>query len=114
MDTLIRNGDYFKDENGSLVTVSGEDETLQRILFCLSTQKGSFNFDRELGSKFYMLGEYEREKLNDIAYEFAIEALIEIEGVSVKSAEVSVDDDKYSIELAVYMKDRKRLVKIRI
>lgn len=114
MDTLIKNGDLYIDENGGLVKITDEKETLQRILFILSTEKGKFNFDRQLGSRFFSLGEYEDEKLNSAALEIAESALIGVDGVSVQSAAVTKNGGDYEIELEIYMNSRKRRVKISI
>ena len=114
MDTLIINGDFFRDDNGRLSSVSGEKELLQRALICLSTEKGSFSYDRELGSELHTLCNYERSKLDDLAYEFAVEALLGIEDISVKKAKVSVADNIYNIEITLLLQGKKRSVKIEI
>lgn len=114
MDTLIKDGDLFVDENGSLVSITDEPEKLQRILFILSTEKGAFSFDRELGSALYTLGAYSADKLDTAAFEIVSDALIGIEGVSVKSAKVSKNGNEYSVEVSVYIESLKRLVKIKI
>lgn len=114
MDTLIKNGDLFIDENGGLVKITDEEEKLQRALFVLSTEKGSFNFDRELGSKLSDLGEYDDEKINSAALEIVSDALVGIEGITVESASVEKSGTDYIIKLSIYIQSRKRLVKIKI
>lgn len=114
MDTLIKNGDWLTDENGALISITDETEKLQRALFILSAEKGSFNFDRELGSKLYTLGDYSEDMLDTAAAELAAQALIGIEGVSVKKAKVIKNGAHFSIEISLYMQSTKRLVKIKI
>ncbi len=114
MDTLIKNGDLFIDENGELKKITDEPEKLQRALFILSTEKGSFSFDRELGSKLYTLGSYSDEELNDAAAEIVSDALISLEGISVKKVEVKKEGNDYRLDISLFIESLKRLVKIKI
>ena len=114
MDTLIKNGDFYKDENSCLKSVTGSEELLQRALICLSVEKGSFSFNRELGSGLHTLCNYEKSKLNDIAYELAADALLGIKEISVKSAEVTVENNIYNINILLLLQGERRLVNLRI
>lgn len=51
MDTTLGyDGDLAVDENGRIGYVSGQDEIRQRLYIRLSARKGSYVYDRELGS----------------------------------------------------------------
>lgn len=50
MDTYITNGDHMLDEGGRPKAVFGEDERRQNAAFVLSVNKGSFKYNRELGT----------------------------------------------------------------
>lgn len=114
MDTLIKDGDLFIDENGELEKITDEPEKLQRALFVLSTEKGSFSFDRELGSKLYTLGSYSEEELDDVAAEIVSDALIHIEGISVKKVKVTKEGNDYYLDISLFIESLKRLVRIKI
>ena len=114
MDTLIKNGDLFIDENGELKKITDEPEKLQRALFILSTEKGSFSFDRELGSKLYTLGSYSEQELDDAAAEIVSDALISIEGISVKKVRVQKEGNDYRLDISLFIESLKRLVRIKI
>ena len=114
MDTLIKNGDLFIDENGELVKITDEPEKLQRALFILSTEKGSFSFDRELGSKLYTLGTYSEAQLDEAAAEIVSDALISIEGISVKKVKVKKEGNDYRLDISLFIESLKRLVRIKI
>lgn len=114
MDTLIKDGDLFIDENGELKKITDEPEKLQRALFILSTEKGSFSFDRELGSKLYTLGSYSEQELDDAATEIVSNALIGVEGISVKKVKAQKQGNDYHLDISLYIESLKRLVRIKI
>ncbi len=54
LDTaLCINGDFDKDENNNIFFISGNEEVKQKLYIMLSMKKGSFIYDRELGSGLY-------------------------------------------------------------
>jgi len=62
MDTLIENGDHKTDSRGYPFVIRCADEACQRASFILSTKRGSFIYDRELGSDHdYLLANAEKE-----------------------------------------------------
>lgn len=62
MDTLIENGDHETDSRGYPYDICSADEACQRARFILSTKKGSFIYDRELGSDHdYLLANADKE-----------------------------------------------------
>ena len=56
MELKIRNGDYIADGIGGERRADGAEALLERALFRLSVQRGSFPFLPELGSELYRLG----------------------------------------------------------
>lgn len=50
-DVKITNGDVDVDSAGSPLRISGADARFQRALICLTVPKGSFIYDRELGTR---------------------------------------------------------------
>ncbi len=64
MDTLIENGEFALDVCGYPVKIHSVDEAVQRVKIILSVKKGSFIYDRELGSDFsglFLSGNFEKE-----------------------------------------------------
>lgn len=56
MDTAINSvGDFDLDGRGMPYLISGFAEIAQRVRLCLQIKKGSFPYDRELGSELYLL-----------------------------------------------------------
>lgn len=50
IDAKIQNGDVAADPGGSPVMLSGTDAAFQRAVICMTAPKGSFVYDRELGT----------------------------------------------------------------
>lgn len=62
MDTLIKNGDFALDVCGLPKSVKSIDEACQRVRFILTTRKGSYVYDRNLGSDFSALKDAENKE----------------------------------------------------
>lgn len=50
VDVKLLGGDLALDSSGNTVYVRGADERFQRALVCLTVPRGSFIYDRELGT----------------------------------------------------------------
>lgn len=57
MDTALKDGDFKTDKNGLPYSVAEQDELLQQALIRLQVPRGSFRYDRTLGSMLYALTE---------------------------------------------------------
>lgn len=55
MDTALKNGDFYLGTTGKPMAISGMKEMLQRALIRLTVKKGSFIYDKNLGSNLYTL-----------------------------------------------------------
>lgn len=84
MDLLLFNGDHAKDQRGFPVPIADERELLQQALIRLSIPKGAFALDANLGSLLYSLGTVPAHKRQEFALQFAKEALVGLQGVSVQ------------------------------
>lgn len=70
MDTLMQGGDFALDSSRMPVKISGEDEVKQRIYIRLKAKRGSFLYDRNLGSRLYELADcYDRQMLKSAVKE---------------------------------------------
>lgn len=50
-DIKIESGDIVLDSSGNTAMLSEEDEKFQRAVICIKAKKGSFIYDRQLGSE---------------------------------------------------------------
>ncbi len=82
MDTALCNGDFAQNETGKIYTISGMEETVQRCKILLGIKKGSFCYNRNLGSNLDSLST-EDEYLSGNALLLVREALLPLKQVEV-------------------------------
>lgn len=51
IDAKLKNGDLTVDSAGSVIQISGKDALFQRAVICMTVPKGSFIYDRKLGTE---------------------------------------------------------------
>lgn len=98
MDTALENGDFYTNDRKHLVTLYDNEELLQRAIIRLCVKKGSFIYDKELGSKLYTLS----HNANDVKAEvlsYAREALLDMDSVTVNDVEVNFINDNLNLSL---------------
>ena len=81
MDIKIENGDMVLDETGNPVYIDASDEVLQQALFILSTKKGAFIYNKDMGVEAVTCGATQRTRKN-IESKLR-EALMGLNGVSL-------------------------------
>lgn len=87
MDTLIQDGDFAADASKIPIKISGEDEVKQRIYIRLKAKKGSFLYDRNLGSRLYELADcYDGQSLKSAVKE-ALDGTNYAEVISAENTE---------------------------
>ncbi len=91
MEALFIDGDYVPDGWGGFETASGQQETVQRILFKLSARRGGFPLLPELGSRLWMLSREKHSELNSAARQYIAEAL-EGEGLILEDVAIAEKD----------------------
>ena len=84
MELKLENGRYVPGAAGGLETVSGREETLQRILMRLQAKKGAFPPLPDYGSRLHTLGTVKPSAREAAAKQFVFEAL-EGEDAEIKS-----------------------------
>ena len=98
MDTALNKGDFYTNDRNRLVTIYDNEELLQRALIRLCVKKGSFIYDKNLGSRLYTLTHNTRDiKTKVIAY--AKEALLDMNGITVDDVEVSFSNNLNNLNL---------------
>ena len=94
MDTLLAEGDYKRDRRGFPIPVFGAEERFQQAYIRLTVPQGQFALDKELGSRLYTMGQANPQKVQELALEYAREALMGMEDIRVISAEVVLQQDQ--------------------
>lgn len=88
MELRLKNGDYVPDGMGGLQRVDGQEELLQRVLFCLTARRGAFPFGEELGSRLWQLGQLPLSQRQAAATQYVTEALAGERDLSVEYVEL--------------------------
>lgn len=102
MDTALNSmGDFELSGRGMPYLLSGLAEMMQRVCICLKIKKGSFPYDRELGSELYSLNG-ETQPLRDTATLLVKEAAARIPQVRILDVDASFDEEK-KLALSVLM-----------
>lgn len=102
MDTAISNGDFVCDSRKNPVEISGYEELLQRVLIRLGVKKGSFVYDKDLGSRLYTLKSTDIN-LGEKALSLVREALTDINEVIVENVYTKLSNDKENLELSIVL-----------
>lgn len=95
MDMLLYRGDHRRDARGFPQKIEGGAQAVQQAMICLSVPKGSFTLDEELGSRLHTLGNVEEQRRQELAFEYAREALMGMEDIRVISA--SCRQEEYGV-----------------
>lgn len=90
MDTLLKDGQHLKNLQGYPVKITGRQRLAQSAFIRLTVPKGSFLYDKELGSRFFQLrASTNKDQLNRTALSYAQEAVFPIKQAKVDWAECS-------------------------
>ena len=99
MDVKIENGGIVRDAAGKEVTVSGFDETVQRVRTVCSLRKGSFRYQRRMGVDTTALTNDERfTKRLELRFR---EAIVAIPDVDVEVLSATAANDRLTARLWV-------------
>ena len=122
MDTALKDGDFYLGTTGKPIAISGIKELLQRVLIRLTVKKGSFIYDKDLGSNLYTLKNTNKDIKNQ-AIIMVKEALadmreIEVEDISIKFTDssenlklnvlLSINNNKEEVEILLWVKHMKK------
>lgn len=92
MERVLKNGEYLPDGAGGLMSVSGGEEVLARVLFRLTARRGALPFLPGLGSRLYELSREKPSARQALAEQYVAEALGE-EDVSVQTVELQMQGE---------------------
>lgn len=114
IDTLIINGDFSLDNRGRLITLHNEQELLQRAIIRLMVRKGSFIFDKDMGSELYQLRRSDPKNLERIALGYVQDALYPMTGLSVGEVKCDYDrgNDRITVKVELKLKNNNYLLEV--
>ena len=92
MSLLLQDRDYADDGNGGVAVVQDGDELLDEVLFRLAARRGSFPFLPDLGSRMHLLWRVKPSERENLALQYAVEALDGLAEVTVTGASVRQKD----------------------
>ena len=98
----IIDGDYAIDNLGRFIVSSGIDEIIERALIRLKVKKGSFIYDKELGSELYLVDLNTADE--DMLIAIISEALYPIEELEVTGVERLINKVDNTLVLTIYLK----------
>lgn len=93
MSLLLKDRDYAADGNGGVAAVWDGEALLNEVLFRLTVRRGSFPFLPDLGSRMDRLRREKPSSWEALARQFAVEALDDLEDVTVTGAVVRRERD---------------------
>lgn len=100
MDIKINNSDISLDSQGEYEFVSGIDEVVQKLLMCAEIRKGSFIYNKDLGTTIRDIDPVsDRRALTATA--ILNEALIDIKGAKVQVESYEKKDGKTVLNVKV-------------
>ena len=102
MSLLLQDREYVPDGNGGVAMARGGDELLGEVLFRLTARRDSFPFLPGLGSQMHLLRRARPSERENLALQYAVEALEDLSEVTVTGASVRQEDDalRVSVELS--------------
>lgn len=101
MSLLLKDRDYAADGNGGVVVVRDGEALLNEVLFRLTARRGSFPFLPKLGSRMERLRREKPSSRELLAQQFAVEALDDLEDVTVTGVSVRQEGDR--LWVSVYL-----------
>ena len=102
MDTLLKNGQHALSKSGLPIQISGAEKILQQISIRLAIRKGSFPYNKDLGSELYKLRTSTDEATQREAFSYVQEALRDMKDVEVISVKCSfVEQDTLAVKVSI-------------
>ena len=101
MSLLLKDRDYVADGNGGVTVVRDGEALLNEVLFRLTARQGSFPFLPKLGSRMDQLRREKASAWEVLALQFAVEALDEMDEVTVTGAAVRQEGER--LWVSVYL-----------
>ena len=104
MSLLLKDRDYVADGNGGVTVVRDGEALLNEVLFRLTARRGSFPFLPKLGSRMERLRREKASAWEVLAMQFAVEALGDMDEVTVTGAAVRQEGEELWITVELLWK----------
>ncbi|MBQ8533933.1 MAG: histidine kinase [Clostridia bacterium] len=114
MDIKLKNGDFALSENGRPITISGDQELLQRIENRLKLQKGSVFLKGDLGSELHLLQNCTADQIDGFAAECVRNALKGIREISVEDVKLQKEGDRIDITVIIKVLSKNLIYEVKI
>ena len=112
MDTLLSYGDHATDVRGIPISISGPEELMQRALLRLGIRRGSFEYDRSLGSELYRLSRDTSSATRRAAQSYVQEALIPLPELTVGDVDYNIEGERMLISVQLSYESRNYLLQV--
>lgn len=106
LDTALSKGDFYTNDRNHLVSLYDNEELLQRTIIRLCVKKGSFIYDRNLGSRLYALT-HKTKDIKEKALSYAKEALWSMNYVKVEDVEVDFKNNNLNLNFIISINNEK-------
>lgn len=113
MELKVTGGNYSAAEKGGLCTVSGQEETIQRIMMRLGARRGGFLPMPDFGSRLHSLLGMKAGDRAAAARQFVHEAL-EDEDALITGVQCDLEGDGLTVEVWLDISGQDAQVKIRV
>lgn len=116
MNLYLNKGDYVTTDAGSLKIMSPSQAIIQQVMTQLTVKKGSFLYDKTLGSLLYKLKNYNYQDLQVSAYRYVFDSLSTIP--NIKLADVFCTYlpkiDLIKVEIAIVIKEKNYKIEVQL
>lgn len=116
MEMKLSNGEYVPDAEfgAGFETVTGLEETIQRIMFKLKVHRGSFPMFPELGSELWKLYREKRSNRSSAAYQYMTQALDGENGVQIDGVRISESGNTLTVNVEMLINKKAALISVEI
>ena len=114
MSLLLQDKDYADDGNGGVAAVRDGDELLGEVLFRLAARRESFPFLPSLGSRMHLLRRVKPSERENLALQYAVEALEGLAEVTVTGVSAYEEDGTFRVSVELLWQGTRLAVTARL
>jgi phage baseplate assembly protein W len=103
LELKIKDGEYVESRYGGFETVSGREETIQRVLMKLSARKGGFFPCPDYGSRLHTLPGMKKSQRSAGARQFVHEALADETDITVGEVTYAEEDGSATVTVELWI-----------
>lgn len=116
MHLYLKQGDYVLSDDGCLKTLPNSQVIINQIMTQLQVKKGSFIYDKTLGSTIYKLKNYHSSDLQVNAYRYVFDAICMFPNIKLTDVLCTYLEklDCIKLEVAVIINEKNYNVEVQI